>query len=156
MTIDILIGSDYYWQNITNEIVHGKKRPTAVYTRLGWVLSGPTGTDCELSSTNIVTTHNLRCDSQPRVQEGLDATLRMCPGIQSDEKSVLEISTRRLSSGMVDTRYWKEPHRNHPDNYHLSRNQLRGLLSRLKQNPSILKDYDATVVFGVSSSSTQR
>ena len=39
MMTDILIGSDYYWQIITNEIVRGKKGPTAVYTRLGWMLS---------------------------------------------------------------------------------------------------------------------
>ena len=40
---------------------------------------------------------------------------------------------------------WKEPHPNLPDSYHLTKNRLRGLLSRLKQNPSVLKDYDTTI-----------
>ena len=48
-----------------------------------------------ISAVNIVTTHTLRCDSQPRVQEGLDATLRMFWELESldihtDDKSVLE------------------------------------------------------------------
>lgn len=33
MPINILIGSDYYWQIVTNEVVRGKNGPTAVNTR---------------------------------------------------------------------------------------------------------------------------
>ena len=78
MSIDILIGMDYYWQIVTSEVVRGKKGPTAVYTKLGWVLSGPTGIpDQCTSSVNVITSHILRCDSQPCVEEQrLDSTLR--------------------------------------------------------------------------------
>ena len=40
-TIDILIGSDQYWQLVTGEVVKSKSGPTAMNTKLGWVLSGP-------------------------------------------------------------------------------------------------------------------
>lgn len=37
---------------------------------------------------------------------------------------------------------WKEFHGPLPDNYQLSHNRLQGLLRRLKQTPSILREYD--------------
>ena len=37
---------------------------------------------------------------------------------------------------------WKEFHGPLPDNYQLSHNRLCGLLHRLKQTPSILREYD--------------
>ena len=43
MPVGILIGLDYYWQIVTSEVLKGRKGPTAVYTRLGWVISGSTG-----------------------------------------------------------------------------------------------------------------
>ncbi len=39
--LDILIGSDCYWQLVTGHVIHGNDGPTAMHTRLGWVLSGP-------------------------------------------------------------------------------------------------------------------
>ena len=38
---DILIGSDQYWQIVTGEVRRGESGPTALHTRMGWVLSGP-------------------------------------------------------------------------------------------------------------------
>ena len=45
MPIDILIGSDYYWQLVTGSICRGTSGPVAVHTKLGWVLSGPSSLD---------------------------------------------------------------------------------------------------------------
>ena len=41
LNIDMLIGSDQYWDLITGNVVRKANGPTAVHTRLGWVLSGP-------------------------------------------------------------------------------------------------------------------
>lgn len=41
-SIDILIGSDYYWDLVTNEIIQGEYGPTAVNSKFGWLISGPT------------------------------------------------------------------------------------------------------------------
>ena len=41
MAIDMLIGSDYYWELTTGKIIRGESGPVAIHTRLGWVLSGP-------------------------------------------------------------------------------------------------------------------
>ena len=37
---DILIGSDYYWQFVTGNIVKGEQGPVAVESTLGWIISG--------------------------------------------------------------------------------------------------------------------
>ena len=39
--IDVLIGSDHYWDLVTGEIRRGASGPVAIQTQLGWVLSGP-------------------------------------------------------------------------------------------------------------------
>ena len=40
--IDILIGSDYYFDVVTGEIIRGVSGPVAVNSKFGWVVSGPT------------------------------------------------------------------------------------------------------------------
>ena len=40
---------------------------------------------------------------------------------------------------------WKESHDALPDNYHLSKKRIFSLLHRLKQSPSILKEYDTII-----------
>ena len=38
--IDMLVGSDYYWQLVTGSTCRGASGPVTVHTKLGWVLSG--------------------------------------------------------------------------------------------------------------------
>ena len=45
LEIDVLIGSDYYWELTTGKIRRGQSGPVAIHTRLGWVLSGLTALD---------------------------------------------------------------------------------------------------------------
>ena len=43
--IDILIGSDHYFDVVTDEICRGDKGPVPINTIFGWVISGPTQKD---------------------------------------------------------------------------------------------------------------
>ena len=52
--IDVLIGSDYYWALVTGEVLRTDGGPTAVRSKLGWLLSGPIQ-----GSHNLVTVTNL-------------------------------------------------------------------------------------------------
>ena len=66
--VDILIGSDQYWQIVTGEVRRGESGPTALHTRLGWVLSGPIQSstrDCDPSVNLVSSTHVLRCAAEP-------------------------------------------------------------------------------------------
>ena len=41
LEVDLLIGSDHYWELATGKVSRGRDGPIAVETKLGWVLSGP-------------------------------------------------------------------------------------------------------------------
>jgi len=49
--IDVLVGSDYYWNIVTGDTVVGDKGPVALGSKLGWLLSGPPN---DYGSTMIV------------------------------------------------------------------------------------------------------
>ena len=39
--INVLVGSDFYWNIVTDDIIRGESGPTAIRSKLGWLLSGP-------------------------------------------------------------------------------------------------------------------
>ena len=49
--ISLLIGTDHYWDIVEDHIVHGQ-RPTAMSSKLGYLLSGPLPVDQTTSVTN--------------------------------------------------------------------------------------------------------
>ena len=55
--IDILIGSDFYFEILTGEVVRGDSRPVVVKNKFGWVVSGPAlerGEMPDMSMANLV------------------------------------------------------------------------------------------------------
>ena len=76
--IDILVGSDQYWSLVSGRVVRGEHGPTAIETKLGWVLSGPIpeGTQVNRQQSNLVTTHVLKSAVKPVdvTNETLDGT----------------------------------------------------------------------------------
>ncbi|XP_067029594.1 uncharacterized protein [Acropora muricata] len=55
--IDILIGSDFYFEILTGEVLRGDSGPVAVNSKFGWVVSGPTlkrGEISDVSMANLV------------------------------------------------------------------------------------------------------
>lgn len=65
--VDILVGSDQYWSLVSGRVVRGEHGPTAVKTKLGWVLSGPIpeGMQVDRQQSNLVTTHVLKSVVNP-------------------------------------------------------------------------------------------
>lgn len=157
--VDILIGCDQYWDLVTGEVRRGENGPTAIHTRLGWVVSGPVERALIPPSfnpaTNLATTHVLRCAASPsQIQsQGIDKELRNfwdleSLGILREERSVHDEFTSTIT--FKDGRYevnlpWKEQHPILPDNYEMSRKRLMNLLQRLQQEPDVLKEYDAVI-----------
>ena len=80
MPIDMLIGSDYYWQLVTGSICRGTSGPVAVHIKLGWVLSSLSSLDehgersMNLSVTQSAT-HVLHSDTHSVEQCTLDDQL---------------------------------------------------------------------------------
>ena len=92
LEVDVLIGLDHYWDRVTGTISKGAKGPTAIHTKLGWVLSGPIAVrGPKQCSTNLVTTHVLRVDTEPdSLNDQLESFWELeALGIQLNEKRPL-------------------------------------------------------------------
>jgi hypothetical protein len=72
--IDILVGSDYYW-----ELARGEDGPTAVASKLGWLLSGPLGDTEEssnLSVSNLIIAGNCNSPENATLSDPIVEALR--------------------------------------------------------------------------------
>lgn len=78
MNIDILIGSDHYFDVVTDDILRGENGPVAVNTKFGWVISGPThSTKYDNSSfANLIITSKDAPSTDPVHQDDLTNELR--------------------------------------------------------------------------------
>ena len=155
--INILIGADNYWRLVTGRLQKGRGRPTAIETKLGWVLSGPVPRFSSADTTvNFCSSHVLKVDAQSSVTNSTEIMEQELKkfwdvetlGIRDIEPSLYEQFLKQVS--FKDGRYcvqlpWKDPHPMLPDNYNLCQTRLFGLLRRLKQNPSLLREYDAVI-----------
>ena len=122
--INILVGSDQYWELVTGETRRGKSGPVAVNTELGWVLSGATSSpEPDVPSTCLVT-HTLRVDGLPRDSPNLDDRLKSfweleSFGISGADHTVYNEfeNTIRTVNGKYEVELpWKEGHPPLPDN----------------------------------------
>ena len=156
--VDVLIGCDQYWDLVTGEVRRGENGPTALGTRLGWVLSGPVEDErmpISKPATNLATTHVLRCATSPTQtqSQGIERDLRAfwdlkSLGILKQERSVHDEfeSTIAFKDGRYEVNLpWKEQYQILPDNFEMSRRRLMSLLQRLQRDPEILKEYDAVI-----------
>lgn len=155
LEVDMLIGSDLYWDLLTGKTCHGEGGPVAVETRLGWVLSGPVEPCLQgQAETTLMTTHTLQVESLlgPEAR-ALDERLQTfwnleSIGIVGHDCSVLDEFRDKVR--FVEGRYevslpWKDPHQVLPDNQQLSLRRLHSLLQRLKQDPEVFAEYDAII-----------
>ena len=85
--IDVLIGGDYYWVFVCDEVVRGESGPVALLTKLGCVLSIPIERKGNQSNKhlNIIHSHVMRayCESKPELTDK--------KSLWNNEKSVLKI-----------------------------------------------------------------
>ena len=77
LNVDILVSSDYYWTLVTGHTIRGTQGPTALHTKLGWVLSGPVscGNPGGQERSNLVTTYVLKCATEHVPYEGLEGEI---------------------------------------------------------------------------------
>ena len=90
MPIDMLIGSDYYWELVTGSTCRGASGPMAIHTKLGWVLSGPSSNNVyDNCAVNLTVTHVLHTGTTESLHD-LEDQLRAfweleALGIQGEE-----------------------------------------------------------------------
>ena len=155
LDVDILIGSDQYWDLATGNTCRGIDGPVAIETGLGWVASGPVPTTRTFEATphTLMTIHVFKINAAPTRRSRLEELLQSfweleSLGIAKTEKTLYDIFCDTVTS--QDGRYmvplpWRESLRPLPDNYQLSLRRLKGLLHRLRQNPTLLCQYDHVI-----------
>ena len=156
LKVDILVGSDQYWDLITGETRRGQSGPVAISTELGWVLSGPAVPPDQIQPLTSLVTHTLRVDGLPPTDQALDDSLKSFWELESfgiSPRSDTDLSVHEEFEGSVRFVYgryqvelpWKNSHPPLADHYNLCLKRLRGLIRRLQQDPDVLREYNSTI-----------
>ncbi|XP_068723357.1 uncharacterized protein [Montipora capricornis] len=160
-SIDILIGSDYYWDLVTNEITQGEFGPTAVNSKFGWLISGPTnmrntGHD-NTTASNLVISGELFFDD---AKEGDEITDMLKKFWETDSIGIIEhidpisqvpFSVKRNEEISFDGQHykvalpWKEDCLPSSNNYGMCESRVRSLHQKLKAKPELLREYDKII-----------
>ena len=142
MKVDLLIGSDQYWDLVIGETHRGVAGPVAFHTRFGWgpLSQVPTSSSLPYASTACLVTHTMHVDGQTQNSLMLEERLKSfreleCFGV---------VEGAECSIHFMDGRYevqlpWKKNHPMLPDNYQLGLKWLRSLGRQLKLDPAILR-----------------
>lgn len=152
MTISLLIGADHYWDIVEDHVIRGNG-PTAVRSKLGYLLSGPVNT------TNPSPAKHLVCNimtSHVREDAAIERfwTLESM-GIQHDIKDQQKLDSLRVyqqtSITFEGNKYtaalpWKDEHDPLPSNYEISKKRTENMIRRLSKEPGMLKKYNEIIL----------
>ena len=148
--ISLLIGADHYWQVVGNHIVRGKG-PTAMESKLGYLLSGPLSQ--QIQSTNTMVFHTQTLDLSniadcPELCTDVDPVQPMISQQCSKQPSELFMDTyqRDCISQDKDGSYivrfpWKPNHPIFTPNLTVCECQTRALAKKLGRQPDLLQLY---------------
>ena len=145
--ISLLVGADHYWDIVGNNIIRGDG-PTAVESKLGYLLSGPTPmpTGQFLTSANSVmmlTAHT----GEFNLERFWDLeSVGANPADNSSEDNVLndylESSVTRDQDGAYVARFpWKPGRPDLPTNFTIAKQRTRQLVKRLSKTPNLFETY---------------
>ena len=158
--IDILIGSNFYWNIVTGEVRRGEDGPVVVNSKFGWLLSGPIQSMASLQAihSNVVITGNFTSPLQCNKDTKLIAALKgfwetESLGISEETTNAnkfpdtsLFLPSIRLKDGCYEVELpWKENHPNIPNHLSLCENRLRSLQRRFNFDPELFQEYDKII-----------
>jgi hypothetical protein len=152
--IDVLIGSDYYWDIVGGEMIRGQSGPVAISSKFGWLLSGPaTEEKGELKTTTNLIISGSSEGPFETTEDPIVNTLRKfweteSIGIKSSERcweSAFNESVRFNGERYEIDLPWKYEMPQLPSDFDLCVKRLRSLQRRLVSQPDLLTEYDGTV-----------
>ena len=145
--ISVLIGADFYWQFIQDRIVRGDG-PTAVESRLGYLLSGPLPFTQSLHITcsqvlNLsYMTEDIDCDNFWQIE-----SMGTSPAEQNLDTDFLQNYMKNCitvtQSGTYSLKFpWKIDHPALSSNYTVCAKHTRSMANRLAKTPHLLQIYN--------------
>ena len=145
--ISLLIGTDYYWDLVEDHIIRGNG-PTAMSSKLGYLLSGPLPMEHSLTThTNVlhVSTHHNMASDLTQFWELESTGTNATPDSDTNKKFLTDYSNthvNRQPDGSYCARLpWKPDHPPLPTNREICWKRARSLVSRLTQTPTLLETY---------------
>ncbi|XP_045157295.2 uncharacterized protein LOC123523710 [Mercenaria mercenaria] len=144
--ISLLIGADKYWEIVGNRVVRGNG-PTAVQSKIGYLLSGP----LPIQSTDSATDYIMNLiTSPPDVSdlerfwklESLGISHEKDEGTTSDYLTTYQMNSIEFKDGHYSAKLpWKREHQPLPDNYNITVRRTENTIRRLRQDPDMLQKY---------------
>jgi len=155
--ISLLIGVDYYWEIVGNHIVRGRG-PTAMQSKLGYLLSGPLSAPPESITGSVhsytTQTFDLKVSNCPELLMNNcspSCTLPQQEVISSEPPQSFLLTYQencisRDTDGSYIVRFpWKETHPLLPSNLAICDRQTRALARRLSHQPGLLQLYGSII-----------
>ncbi|XP_071127724.1 uncharacterized protein [Mytilus edulis] len=145
--ISLLIGADFYWDFVEDTILRGNG-PTAVKSKLGYLLSGPIPTSYRQQSNvgmyNILTSHKPEELNLERFWEleslGVDSNttdVETVDYMETNQKSAIEFRENKYIAKLP----WKPNHEPLPTNFFVTKRRTENVIRKLSQDPEMLKVY---------------
>jgi hypothetical protein len=159
--IDVLIGSDHYWDFITGEVIQGENGPLAIASKFGWVLSGPSDTpagfnDIEVANTLVISggsefdysnetrdeiTHELKRFWDVEAIGICDEGMCESNPVSSELFSDVVFNGQRYEVSLL----WKHDRLPLPSNYESCNSRLLSLHRKLRNQPNLLGEYNKII-----------
>ena len=148
--VSLLIGADHYWDLVKDHVIRGPG-PTAIASKLGYLLSGPMPTSSGTSSTTVV---NLLQTISSTKGDELDLekfwsleTMGISPQSEKNDHEVflenyISDSITRNDDGSYNAKFpWKDDSPMLPTNYNKCQQRTRSMICRLAATPELLHTY---------------
>ena len=143
----MLIGADYYWHFVQDRVIRGKG-PTAVESKLGYLLSGPLPSRTQTTLINLfhvaTTTNNGVCDLEKfwQVESSGVTTSAKRDTDQQFLKTYIDSCVTSQPDGSYSLKFpWRSSHPPLPSNYTTCERRTRALARRLSNDPNLLQTY---------------
>ena len=144
--VSIFIGADYYWHFVQDRLVR-RIGPTAVESRLGYLLSGP----LPLVNTSCVQITRLSCitDIDYNTFWEVESMGTTTPRQNQDAEFLQTYLSTKVST-QPDGSYclkfpWKDNHPPLPYNYNICARRTRSMAHRLAKTPTLLRIYSTII-----------
>ena len=148
--ISLLLGADHYWDIVMDTVIRGQG-PTAVESKIGYLISGPLQTNC-VNRTDTAVNLLQTLSSTTAAERDLEhfwslESIGITPPTEVDnQESFLQhyqrSSITRMSDGSYSAKFpWKEDFPTLPSNYGSCARRTRAMVRRLAQTPSLLTSY---------------
>ena len=145
--ISLLIGADYYWQIVGDEVVRGDG-PTAVSSRIGYFLSGPLSQSSgnsfssnimEVIASHVADTTDL---SQFWEIESMGISSKESDSNANEYLEHYQDNCVNFANGQYVARLpWKLEHPPLPPNFNIARKRTESTIRRLTKEPHVMRKY---------------